>query len=99
MRTKFARVSIQTPTQQTEPRLRAGSQTVWPMPDPRPPLAANHGELALHAEIGLQPRVVRGQHVLDRPDGDDLPVLHYGDAVAGRMQTVQIMSYHENGQA
>ena len=51
---------------------------------------------ALAAEIGFHPRVLGGQHGGNRPGGDDLAVGQDGDAVAHRMQAVEIVRHHED---
>src|SRR3954468_23825866 len=62
-------------------------------------LLDHHGAGALAVKVLVQPRVLRGLHVGDRSGCNDLPVAQHGDAVAGRIKAVEVVGYHENGQA
>src|SRR5579871_1577942 len=61
--------------------------------------ATHHSAGALAVEILPQPGMLRGLHVGDRPCSNDLTVPQNGYAVASGIKAVQIVGYHENGQA
>ena len=50
-------------------------------------------------EIGAQPGVIGGQHLLDVTGGDDLAVGERGDAVADGIEAVEVVGDHEHRQA
>src|SRR3954453_22774865 len=57
------------------------------------------GAGALAVEISPQPGMLGGQHVGHRSCRDDLAASQNGDAVTRGVKAIQVMRYHENGQA
>src|ERR1700733_14780949 len=51
---------------------------------------------AFAAEVGFEPRMLGREHGLDRAGRDHTALRQHGDAVADRVQTVEVMGDHEH---
>src|SRR4030081_715775 len=109
IRTKFARVSIKpTPILGSDSVLLIRAVVYLsfehdlfrkPVPASRDHALTHDRAGALAVEIGPQPRMLRGLHVGHRSCCYDFTVPQNGYAVTSGIKTVQIVGYHENGQA
>jgi hypothetical protein len=54
---------------------------------------------AFAAEVGFEPRMLGREHGLDRAGGDHAALRQHGDAIADRVQAVEVMGDHEHAQS
>src|SRR5581483_6431576 len=65
----------------------------------RPLRSARDGASTFAVEVSPQPGMLRGLHIGHRSCGDYLAVAQNRNPVACRIKAVEVVGYHENGQA